>query len=263
MPELETEEPQQPPVAENKLVDFDRILDEDDDSHEVSLVTMGTYEATLHQGVRITELPIGKWFSAFKKEVDHLIENKQATKLVDHNNVDTDTVDMFLTGFSNPSLKGLRLCTSIGMTNMVLLDEERRPVKLPSVNDWMERFFAWRYPLYDLRKAHMLKTIREEMEQCHSKARFIEAVTTKQLVIGGVKEDEVVARCKELKLDVEFAKSLNLIHLSKEKTQALLAHIEELRAQHAALEAKSAGDLWKADIEEFLVVYKKTICKRK
>ncbi len=258
------EEEEETDDVDDNVVDFNRVTMSDDEEAacEVSLITEGKYTAELHKGIRITELPIGMWIANYRIELDKMIENKQVTKVKYYNNVNDDSINMFVTGFSNPNIKALKLRTSIGLTNMVLLDENDKPLKLANVNEWLEKFFVWRFPFYEKRKIHQLKAMQEQINQWNEKMKFIQAVVSGKLIVLNTKEELIQQRCKELKLDPSFLDSINLRHVTQEKIDHTAAQIASMQATYAALEAKSPSDIWKADLDEFLVVYKKTILKR-
>jgi DNA topoisomerase-2 len=287
-----------PPATETALHDDEDLgnetLDDAGDNEEVSLVTEGAYTAELHKGIHITELPIGRWTEGYMKWLDDLLDPKcKCTKGTPNYGMPTDSVatccsackvvgmvtkekvkplisekrlcsaepehvDIFVAGFSNPSNKALRLRKSLGLTNMVLLNEGRLPTKCDSVTTWLERFYSWRLPYYGRRKESLLRTIKASLQEAEEKRTFVAAVVSGTLVVVKQSKEQVVERCKELKLQPRYL-SLPITQLTQDDITELEKKVQSLTEQYAVLAARSPEDLWVSDLQSFVNVYKKTI----
>lgn len=270
--------------------------DEASDQDEVSLVTEGTYTAELHKGIHVTELPIGRWTDGYMKWLDDLLDPKckcakgtpayglptdavatccsscKTAGMVTKDKVkpkitekrlcsaEPEHVDIFVAGFSNPSNKALRLRKSLGLTNMVLLNEHRLPMKLDSTTLWLERFYAWRLPFYARRKDALLRELKAALTEAEEKRAFVAAVVAETLVVVKQSKEQVVARCKELQLQPRYL-SLPITQLTQDDIAELEKKVEGLKEKHAALSARTPEDLWVADLQAFVAVYKKTLAK--
>lgn len=289
-----------PEASEPALHDGDDLGGADDagDESEVSLVTEGTYTAELHKGIHITELPIGRWTEGYMKWLDDLLDPKcKCTKGTPSYGMPTDTVatccsgcktagmvakekarplitekrscsadpehvDIFVAGFSNPSNKALRLRKSLGLTNMVLLNEGRLPTRCDSATAWLERFYTWRLPYYARRKEVLLRVLKASVEEAEEKRAFVAAVVTGELVVVKQSKEQVVARCKELRLQPRYL-SLPITQLTQDDIAELEKKAQALKDQHTALAARAPEDLWVDDLHAFVAVYKKTINSKK
>jgi len=278
----------------------DGLGDGDDagDDAEVSLITEGTYTAELHKGIHITELPIGRWTEGYDKWLEDLLDPKckcakgtpsygmptdtvatccsscKTAGMVAKDKVkplitekrmcsaDPDTVDIFVAGFSNPSNKALRLRKSLGLTNMVLLDERRLPTKGESATAWLERFYAWRLPFYAKRKEMLLRVLKLDAEEAEAKRAFVAAVVSGTLVVVKQTKEQVVARCKELSLQPRYL-SLPITQLTQDDITELEKKAQTLKDKYTDLAARTPESLWVDDLHSFVAVYKKTIVIKK
>jgi hypothetical protein len=173
-----------------------------------------------------------------------------------------EQVDIFVAGFSNPSNKALRLRKSLGLTNMVLLNEGRLPTKHESVTAWLERFYTWRLPYYARRKAALLSVLKASSQEAEDKRAFVSAVVSGGLVVVNQSKEHVVARCKDLSLQPRYL-SLPITQLTKNDIDELEQKAQALKDQYAALAARAPEDLWVEDLHAFVAVYKKTINSKK
>ena len=268
--------------------------DDAGDDAEVSLVTEGTYTAELHKGIHITELPIGRWTEGYETWLEDLLDPKckcrkgtpsyglpadaiatcctacKSSGMVSKDKVkpsitekrmcsaDPDHVDIFVAGFSNPSNKALRLRKSLGLTNMVLLDERRLPTKCESATVWLERFYTWRLPFYAKRKEILLRTLKADAEEAEAKRAFVAAVVTGALVVVKQTKEQVVARCKELRLQPRYL-SLPITQLTQDDITELEKRAQALQDKYTDLLGRTPESLWVDDLHSFVAVYKKTI----
>lgn len=271
--ELE-EEPQQidyEPLIVNEAYDDPNLPMKEDEEHVgLTMVTKGTYEAQLHKGITITELPVGCWTKTYIKWLESLMnpkkddetkkkQERKITKIANLSNEDTGTIKIQVSGFSDPSIKSLRLTRSYGLTNLVLLNEERKPEKQATITDWLERFYQFRYPFYEKRKLLLLRDLEKKIAHHEAKQKFLRAVTgpKKQIDLTNKKEI-IIAKCQELGLDTDFLK-LSIVNISADEVDELAQSILKLKDKYTEMENLTGADLWKADLEEFVAVYKKTI----
>ena len=166
-----------PVLNEDGEVIPEEILDRDEvyinKNTKYSMITTGEYE---EQGkkVVVTEIPVGRSIISYHNYLKELREKKVITKFNDYSTTDKPHFEIF--GLKNPSWRVLKLCKSYGMSNMVLLDNNNKPVKYDTVDILMETFYHVRLGYYHKRKENIIKTIGENIVALNEKIRFIKAV---------------------------------------------------------------------------------------
>jgi DNA topoisomerase-2 len=262
------QEEQEEIEPEINLGDLD---DEAGDNEPVSMVTEGEYSAELHKGVRITELPIGKWTETYKdwleslrydrKRDDKKKEDDKETKKMKVTDIecksDDVSINFFVKGIQDPSIKKLRLRKSIGLNNMVLLNEQSLPVKYETFASLLEAFYQFRLPFYEKRRLLLIQQCEEKIPELKAKQAFIEAYIMKKFTVDAKRKEIVKAEIEQLGLNPKYMTS-NLWALTMDEVEELNLNVAELMAKIEDLKKKTAKDLWKADLEEFAAIYKKS-----
>ena len=166
-----------PVLNEDGEVIPEEVLDRDEvyinKNTKFSMITTGEYE---EQGkkVLVSEIPVGRTIMSYHNYLKELREKKIITKFNDYSTTDKPNFEIF--GLKNPSWRVLKLCKSYGMSNMVLLDNNNKPVKYDTVDILMETFYHIRLGYYHKRKENIIKTIGENIVALNEKIRFIKAV---------------------------------------------------------------------------------------
>ena len=251
------------------------VIDDDDDNSNVleaskpgdgkkvkSLVSLGVYEAILNKGVGIKELPLNSWTNKYVTWLRSLKAKKEITDIIDKSDELTEDINIWIPGFSQPSIKKLRLRSSMGLNNMYMLNENMLPEKQNGIEEWLERFYQFRLPYYQKRKELISKQLSEKIDQCHEKRLFVQAVVDKKLLLANRTKKEIEDDCTRLNINSKYM-SMYLSSLTQEQIQDLLSTIQRLNEEKARIEASSPGDIWKADLQSFLAVYRKTLKPKK
>ena len=166
-----------PVLNEDGEVIPEEVLDRDEvyinKNTKYSMITTGEYE---EQGkkVVVSEIPVGRSIISYHNYLKELREKKIISKFNDYSTTDRPHFEIF--GLKNPSWRVLKLCKSYGMSNMVLLDNDNKPVKYDNVDILMETFYHVRLGYYHKRKENIIKTIGESIKLLNEKIRFIKAV---------------------------------------------------------------------------------------
>lgn len=240
--------------------EFDTGFSSDDTMIDdpVQIVTEGTYTAVLHKGVFVTELPIGTWTNKYLDVAKGWVSESVISEVHNQSKEETNEVKIWLGDVENPSVKSLKLRTTQTMCNMTLLDENEHPTKHATIEEWFEKFYQHRITFYQKRKDYKLDDLRAKHKKLSEKRDYIQAVVSKQLVIINTKMADINERCKELGLDSSLL-SLPGTQLTKEKIDELENDIAGLENQITELFQTPINELWKRDIQAFLVCYRKTI----
>ncbi|OMJ76839.1 hypothetical protein SteCoe_23685 [Stentor coeruleus] len=197
--------------------------------------------------LQISELPIRKWTSEYKKFLEEFMKEDEPfiTELKEYhteNRVDfhirVPGVDKYSDGMLK---KKFKLVTTISINNLVLFNKDRKIVKYTNVSEIMEEHYLVREDFYKKRKEFMIAKLTRECEILANKVRFILAVVENELVIN--KKQKMIL-VKELQLK-KFAtkKQLDMIFiepviLSDENNKDQEQEIEPETETNATVSAK-------------------------
>jgi len=182
----ESEEDQEEDIYNNEdEEDKDQDLNFVDENTKISMSTYGIYEeqGNSRKKITVTELPIGRSIDKYEIMLKKMRENKLITKYDDYSTAEVPKFEIY--GMKNPSLKKLKLIKTYGMSNMVLLDNDNRPVKYKNANDIMETFYSIRLAYYAKRKEYILNDITSNIANLNAKIQFILAVIRGYELIQG------------------------------------------------------------------------------
>ncbi len=245
--------------SEEDTLDFDPSdpLGPDDEFVEtgkVSIVVEGRFQI-VGDKVIVTELPVGRTMHAYNLWLQKLLDSKEIT---DFTNTSTASHPLFtIIGFSNPSLKNLRLIRSFGMTNMVMLNDDDRPVKYDSLREILTTFVERRLPYYQMRKDQMISEIDVKINECSDKIRFIDAILTKQLKYKRRSKNDIYVDMDNLGIPRKLLSTTSFSSLSEEDIQKLEDEISSFRQRREQIESTTPQEFWISDLNEFETAYNK------
>lgn len=220
--------------------------DEEHNTPGLTLVTKGRFE---HRDGKllISELPIGKWTIPYKKWLEDLVEKKEIKSM--NWKGDVDNVRFEVVGFRNASHKTLHLQKSYGMTNMVLLDKNDKPIKHKSISVIMETFYQERLPYFEARRKGVLAKYLEDIAKLDAKARYIQAIQDKIIDLNA---DNQVIEEKLSQLQIpNWVRDITTRTLARQHVNKFYEKIESLKAECAEYAKKTKEDLWFEDLLEF------------
>lgn len=233
------------------------------------LKTYGTYEMQKNGDILVTELPVGVWTKSYKKDILH-------KKLVKNNLIkgfkcysDTDKVSILIQGVTfrgkKDILKNLRLVKTVGLGNMVLLNDELVPIRFKTVSDILEDFYIWRVKAYEMKLLCDVRTYEKELIRIVNLIKYINAVKDGALLIfdeiesGGITkkvprdEDAILDDIERLGLDSDIYLSSKVSdrHYSKASMNRLLK--EKTRVETALRTCKTIEptNLMLGDLDAF------------
>lgn len=222
----------------------------------MSMVTTGCFEQVGPTKVVITELPIGRWTTVYKKWLEGLRENKVIKEVRDLST--DDTVRFEIDGMKDASVKKLRLTRTYGLTNMVLLNNHNRPVRYENANAILRAFYEQRLPYYESRRNHIMEVITGGIRQRTDKIRFIAAVVGGQLQIMNRPKRDVLADMETLGIPTTLYTKVRASAFSVDEIAELQREIQHLNTEHQIISDTSAAAMWIRDLEEFELAY----CRR-
>ena len=194
-------------TAENAKIEEHKEEEDNDDDEELpeefedeenempennrQLLTMkmyGKFEVRNNGDIIITEMPIGRSPFKYHKWLETLIEQK---KIKDFRDLSGDDLVYFeIYGYvGTPTFKSLKLERNVGMSNMVVLDENNKPVRFDNAAAIAEKFYQLRLPYYQKRKDYMMQKLVEEITTMKHKMLFIGEVLSDRIIIKNGDED--------------------------------------------------------------------------
>ncbi|CAG9330918.1 unnamed protein product [Blepharisma stoltei] len=150
----------------------------------------GVFERLDGNILRITELPIGKWTTDYKKFLEELAqaENPIVTDIKEYhteNRIDFHIEVPTLQHFSDSEImKIFKLQSSLSMNNLVLFNPERKIKKYPGIKEILEEHYTIREDFYEKRKEFLVSQTTAEVTIISNKVRFILEVINNELIIN-------------------------------------------------------------------------------
>lgn len=256
----------------------DPILRDDvnfmDPDTKYTMVTTGLFTTTgnKRKKVTVTELPIGRSMHDYNLWLTKQRENKNITGFSNYSKHDIPKFE--ITGMKNPSVRKLKLSRSFGMSNMVLLDVNDRPIKYNNTLEILESFYALRLPYYTKRKEFILGSMQRNINLLNDKIRFIISVihgfnlvktypnitvkdvnANKGILIMGLKRVDIVAQMELFNFDPKLLKSVTLNQCTEEKVNELRSKLEKELKEKEQIESISPEKMWENDIDGFIGAY--------
>jgi DNA topoisomerase-2 len=241
--------------------------------------------------VRITELPVGTWTKDYKAFLDKCVsgevggakvaagDTSSASRVLKsfqeaYNDVDVEFVltldpEYFHEARTFPAEfeKKFKLVESTSLTNMVAFDCDGHIRRFASAGEVLEVFYEARIGGYVSRKANELARLDAEIVELDARVRFVRAVVSEALVVANADDKDLFADMQELGLpllsdleatDLRGYEYLLRMRVDRLKATAVLeleAELAAVKEQRDTLAAKSAEDLWLADLAVFEEAY--------
>ncbi|KAI8814919.1 DNA topoisomerase [Cladochytrium replicatum] len=263
------------------------------DKYKVSGIIEKIDETT----VEITELPLDTWTQDYKNQLESWMvdSEKQKAWIKDYKEYHTDSSVHFVVSLTPECMekaesegleKKFKITTSITTSNMVCFDKNGRIRKFESVDEIIKDFYQLRLEYYHKRKEYMLKALDEELRRLENKVRFVLEIIKGTLVVQNRKRADLIVELRARKYepfprkkqaddvevqpndqeneeeegshnDYDYLLSMPIWNLTMEKVQKLQNERDQKEEEVTALAKKSATDLWKADLDAFLLEWNK------
>jgi hypothetical protein len=144
----------------------------------------------------------------------------------------------------------------MGMSNMVLLDENSRPVRYDTPYDILEAFYSRRLPVYQQRKDYILGHLTEEITTLNHKIRYIRAVINKEIRFINRKKKDVYEVLDRLNIPHEIYNKGMQHHLSEDDIIALTEQIASKELERQVIEQTTPSQMWIRELDELEDVYR-------
>lgn len=239
-----------------------------------TMVTTGCFKISgnKRKTVTVTELPIGRSIHSYNSWLQKQKENKVISGFTNHSK--HDKPKFTITGMKNPTAKNLRLIRSFGMSNMVLLDTNDRPIKYNSVSEIMETFYNMRLPFYQARKDNIIKGMEDRIILLNNKIRFIIAVINgynliKQqpnitieeankkdcILVLGLNKKQIQPQMSALGFPEDLMRKVTLHQCTQEEMFKARDELESKINEKSNMEKIKPEDMWQTDIDCFVAAY--------
>jgi DNA topoisomerase-2 len=266
------DEPDEPEVIDAKLEDISTdkdgdILEETETIKKkggLKMVTTGCFENSGKNQIKVTEVPIGKSFKQYDEFLETLLEKKLIKDK--KKSCKGDEALFYITGFTEKvTAEALGLVKSYSLTNMVLLDDKKHPVKYSDPNHLLTEWFKWRLPHYTTRKNTLLQAKVTEINDKTMKIKFIQAVldgyengpiTGRTIVFMKRNRADAIQQMAALGIPDKFLETKSYSY-TLDDIRKLEDKINKLYAEYQLLEKTTPEELWTMDIDEFIKVYLK------
>lgn len=206
--------------------------------------------------VTITELPVGTWTSDFRETLDKLLVDGTIKEYTD-TSTDVDIhIKVKLGSGGVPAIEKL-LVDKIKLTNMHAFNHRGVIKKYESPNAILNEFVAVRLDLYDKRREHILKVLREKLPYHENVVRFIRQQCEKTPVPD--LRRKTMEECDSLLENEKFTKikgafdylmDLPIKALTLKNAQKHENDLEDLKKKIADLEGKTPRQLWLDDLSK-------------
>ena len=226
--------------------------------------SFGVYTKNNMNSYTVTELPIGMEYQKYVELLDKLEENGTIQDYDDKCDPKTDKILFEIKTTREFTRKhetersvyeAFKLVKSLPET-LCCVDENNRVREFSSVKEILDAFIEVRLKYYGLRREHILKKLKAEVEKSLSMYLFVKGVVDKTIAVSNRKKADVEAQLDKvdriIRLDGSYDYLLNMpIHsLTAEKLDDLKSKIKELKDRFDAVKATTAETMWLGDLKE-------------
>jgi DNA topoisomerase-2 len=215
--------------------------------------------------IRITELPVGTWFSDYKVFLEQLCaENGIGLKRFESNYTDT-AADYTLHFESSAAASAVDVYSALrlesdrllSLTNMHALDTLKTVRKYDTPADIAEDHFVERRKAYERRLVHQRDAARKDLAVAAAKEGFVRAVVGRELDIGLAPETRIAefARARgwpEVGGSHDYLSCLPIGSMTREKHARLAADVESKKERLRALLDATVESVWTSEIDAVL-----------
>lgn len=281
------------PWYRNWKGNIELLVEDTPDQRVIGMQAFGCYEQdTKSSYVKITELPIGMSGENYRKKLNMWRDNRSGVKkqdvpgekktvtdsrsIKDFNNLSKKNEMLFeIIGCDDPSYESLGLVKRLGLTNMNLLEslnqnydakanviqgqtrEPYIPRKYESLQEYLEKFCKIRLYYYNIRKNHMIKVKKEEIDTLRSKHAFIKDVVDKVIDVFHWAEEDILKAMSERGHAETLYTQTPIRRFSPAEVSKLAEQIELETQTLKKIQETDVVTMWLNDLQEFEDAYTK------
>ncbi|RHY30264.1 hypothetical protein DYB32_004525 [Aphanomyces invadans] len=213
--------------------------------------------------LRISELPVGKWTDDYKAFLWGLVAAKRVSTFTEHHTDRTVHFEVVVPKPDMPSDSGadatdwtkwFKLEGNVNTTNMHAFDAAGALQKYVSSTDIVDAFFPVRLALYERRKVHLVDKTARELRRLDNRARFMQAMVALLRAEGfdsshAISNDGGADSTDECDDGFDYLLKTSFLQFTDENTTKLLGEVEAKRIELARLDATSAVEMWRVELE--------------
>ena len=236
--------------------------------------------------VEITELPVGTWTTAYKEEIEKMMTGQEIQDFEDYSTDDRvgivvkmDKEKLRKAKEENGLHAFFKLQTTMSTSSMVLFDHMGCIRTYEAVEDILVEFFGLRLDFYGKRKAYMENMLAAEICKLSNQARFVSEMCEGELKFEQQEKQAIIEELVRRKYDSHplkewdesqgvnewsaskmsggpdfgYLMSMPMWNLTKGKIEELGNEREKIQQELTDLMATSKEELWRHDLQEFLV----------
>jgi len=202
----------------------------------------------------VTELPPGTWTADYREWLEkELAEGR----IKDFSDTSTDQqINIRIKGIDEKALVK-SLTEKIRTTNMHAFNHKGVITKYDTLNDILNEFWSVRLNLYETRRQHQIKVLKEKMPYHKNVVRFIRDQIQEEPEVNLKKKtlkecDDILGEHEYQHIDgsYEYIMRLPVSAFTAEKVAKHEKDMEDLLAEISRLENTNAEKLWLADLEQ-------------
>lgn len=215
---------------------------------KMKMVSLGKYEDQGNKVV-VSELPLGVSTMSYINFLETLVD-KGTIKSFDNKGT-VSSPCFWIYGMSNPKTKKLRLRKTYGLSNMVVLNEDNRPIHYSSSEELMEYWFQHRWKIYSLRKQNLIDKATDKIKDADLRMRFILSVINKELRVINRPRSEILPNMQRLGYPDWLLKKVKTYEYIQDEVDKLRALIAKLQEELNRLINTTESEFWIKDLTEF------------
>jgi len=246
-------------------------------------IIKGAYHKISDDMIKITELPIGLWTTAYKEFLESKTEkNNNQNPLIESfkSNYTDETIDFTIEmdpdiieklESNSQLLSKLKLCKPLTLNNQHLYNTVGQITKYNSTTEILMEFYETRLMMYTKRKDFLIQKLQKELDILKYKKLFIEMVLDEQIIIYRQKKDIIIERLIELKFpklttnsnekSFEYITDIPLFNLTQEKIDELNAKFNAKELELKKIQSTTEIQQWIIELDEFVSAYMQWIIK--
>jgi DNA topoisomerase-2 len=250
---------------------------------EKEWVTKGKYTFdNAKKTVTITELPVDMWIDNYKSMLQKMMNDDTAGKknvLKDFdftNGLNSVKIVLYLEADYHANAqkdldefeKRFDLISMHKGTNMCCFDPNMNLVKYNTAGEIMEVFFENRLVAYEERRKHLIKVVKDEIEEYTAKYKFVMGILDGTIKIMNQEDDVIVDslvrsgipprsdRANPQNIGAyDYLLRMRVDRIKKSSVEEAKKDVETAQEKLKALENTTAVNMWLGELEEFLVVW--------
>ena len=239
----------------------------------------GTYRKISDDTIKISELPIGLWTTAYKEFLESKTEKiKNQNPLIEtyKSNYTDETIDFTIQ--INPDIltklestgqiwSKLKLSKPLTLNNQHLYNTQGQITKYNSTIEILMEFYETRLMMYTKRKEFLIGKLSKELDILKYKKLFIEMVLDGTIIIYRQKKETIIEKLSELKFpklvsnNYEYITDIPLFNLTQEKIDELNEKYNIKEQELVKVQITSEIEQWTIELDEFSKAYNDWIIK--